>query len=169
MLTSKKSASKSAFTFTEVLISSAILAIVFSMLFNWLYMQRQYQRRLTSLSFAQQEIRRANWEIIQELQIARSLIWPRTEIEDAIISDSKILFKNFEGDIVCYYFVEEGGEIRRCLIPNGPGAVTADSKPVATGLDRVAFTTYQFDVKIASIYMASSGAFGIESVSLLNE
>lgn len=169
MLTSKKPSAKLAFTFIEVLISSAILAIVFSMLFNWLYMQRQYQRRLTSLGIAQQEIRKANWQIIQELQIARSLIWPHTETQDAIISDSKILFKNFEGEIVCYYYVEEDGEIRRCLIPNGPGAVITDTKPVATGLDRVAFTTYQFDVKVASIYMASNGAFGIESVSLLNE
>jgi hypothetical protein len=138
------------------------------MVAHWFYMQRRYQQRIFAISDAQQNIRQTTWNMIQELRTARMIISPRLNADKSIKSDNKVVFKNFAGDIVCYYFVEESSEIRRCLVPNGPGAPEA-GQPIGKGFSRVAFTAHDQGNRLIGIFLDAGNTFGIESVYLLNE
>jgi hypothetical protein len=132
-------------------------------------MQRNYQQRVVQISEAQQNIRKASWQMVQELRTARIILWPRVNIDDTIHSDTKVIFKNFRGDIVCYYFDSETEQIKRCLIPNGPGSPVIDRKIVGEGFSRVYFTAHDVSHHLLGIFMQNNQSFGLESVYLLNE
>lgn len=158
-----------AFTMVEIMVGATILAIIGGMVAHWFVMQRRYQTRILALSDAQQNIRQASWNMIQELRTARNLIYPRLNPDKSIKSSTKTVFKNFSGDIICYYFQEDAGEIRRCVIPNDSGPPQVDSKPVGKGIDKVYFTAHDIGNRLLGIYLESGTTVGLESVYLLNE
>ena len=157
------------FTMVEIMVGAAILAIIGGMVAHWFVMQRRYQARILAISDAQQNIRQASWNMIQELRTARNLIYPRLNADKSIKSDTKTVFKNFSGDIVCYYHFPDTHEIRRCLVPNDGGTPIIDVKPIATGIDKVAFTAHDIGNRLLGIYLESGNTVGLESVYLVNE
>ncbi len=153
----------------EIIIGASILAIIGGMVAHWFAMQHRYQQKIFAISDAQQSIRQATWNMIQELRTARTIISPRLNTDKSIKSDTKVVFKNFSGDIVSFYFVPESGEIRRCLIPNGPGAPTVSPAPIGKGFSQVVFTAHDESNHLIGIFLEANGTFGLESVYLLNE
>lgn len=165
----KRNRKPEGFTLAEILIGSAVLAIICGMVGHWFFMQRRYQQRIFAISDAQQSIRQATWNMIQELRTARIIIHPRLNPDKSIKSDTKVIFKNFAGDVVSFYFVPESGEIRRCLIPNGPGAPTVAPAAIGKGFTQVAFTAHDYSNSLIGIFFEANGTFGLESIYLLNE
>jgi prepilin-type N-terminal cleavage/methylation domain-containing protein len=157
------------FTLIEVLIATSVVVLIGVVVGNWFFMQRKFQKRIVSLAEAQENIRRANWRMIQELKTSRTIIYPRINEDKSIRSDSKVVFKNFNGDIVCYYHENETGNIRRCLIPNGTGSPQLTKAPIGKNFDRVIFTAQDDSNKLVGIFLEYKNTFGIESVFLLNE
>lgn len=162
---------KDAFTFVELMVAMAVFAIVFGVFANWFWSHTQYRRTLTDLSHGQQSIRRACWLMIQETQTARSLIWPRADNNDhtSLKSDTVMVIVNFKGEIVSYYYSEDNSEIRRVVISSDANSNVEPYSVIGTEIDRVLFTSYGFNVRCLGIFVQSRGAFGIESVYLLNE
>lgn len=156
-------------TLVEIMVGSAILAFIGGIVGHWFFMQRQYQRRIFEISDAQQAIRQASWAMMQELRTARSVLFPRINADKSLRSDSKVIFKSFSGDVICYYFVEREHEIRRCKIPNGPGAPEIDTDPIAKDVAQILFTSSDDGNRLIDIFMEVKGSFGLESVYLMNE
>ena len=96
----KHNRKRAAFTMVEIMVGATILAVIGGMVAHWFVMQRQYQSRILAISDAQQNIRQASWNMIQELRTARNLFYPRLNADKSIRSDTKAIFKNFAGDIV---------------------------------------------------------------------
>lgn len=165
----KKDRNTAGFTMVEILVGSTILAIICGMVAHWFFMQRRYQERVLAISESQQSIRQASWNLIQELRTGRNIISPRLNVDKSIKSDTKLVFKNFSGEIVCYYHDSVTSEIRRCLIPNGPGAPIINPVAIAKGIDKVIFTAHDVGNRLVGIYFESAGSVGLESVYLLNE
>ncbi len=153
----------------EIIVGAAIIAVIGGLVAHWFVMQRRYQQRVTSMSDGQQSIRQATWNMIQELRTARTIISPRVNGDDSIKSDEKVVFKNFAGDIVCFYLDSDIREIKRCLIPNGPDQPLVSPAPIARGIDRVVFTAHDPSNKLLAIYLEADGSFGLESIYALNE
>lgn len=120
-------------------------------------------------SDAQQRIRRASWKMIREIRMARTILSPRLNPDNSICSDDKIFFKNYRGDIICYFHNANDRTIKRCTIPNGPGAPVVDKALLADGIDMAAFTAYDSGNRLIGIFLDADGTFGLESVYLLNE
>ena len=156
-------------TLVEIMVASAIIAFIGGIVGHWFFIQRQYQSQIFSISDAQQTIRQVSWSMMQELRTARSIILPRTNPDKSLHSDSKVIFKSFSGDIICYYYVASEKELRRCKIPNGPGAPVIDDEPVGRKLDKITFTGNDIGNRLIDIYMEVDGTFGLESVYLMNE
>ncbi len=157
------------FTLIEIMVGTAIIVAIGIVVGNWFFMQRSYQKRIVAMSDGQQNIRQACWKMLQELQVARTIIAPRLNSDKSIKSDSKIVFKGFNGDIVSYYFVEDSKELRRCVIPNGPGQPIIDATPIGKGLDNVVFTNHHQGNKLVGIFLESKGTFGLESAYMVND
>lgn len=153
----------------EIMVGATILAFIGGMVAHWFVMQRQYQAKILAISETQQNVRQASWNMIQELRTARNLIYPRLNADRSIRSDTKTVFKNFAGDIVCYYHHPGSSQIRRCLIPNGAGAPAIDVKPIGNGIDKIVFTAHDIGNRLIGIYIESGATVGLESVYLLNE
>lgn len=168
-LHSSKKSRQRGFTLVEIVIAATVIALIGGIVARWFFMQRAYQQKILEKSDAQQRIRQACWKMIQELRTARTILSPKVNPDNSIHSDDKLFFKNFSGDIVCYYFVEKEKEIRRCVVPNGPGAPIEDKNPIGRGFDKVAFTAQDLGNRLIGIYLESDGTFGLESVYLLNE
>lgn len=165
----KKKRKTYGFTLVELIVGLCIFSLIGGIVGHWFFMQRAYQQKILEKSDAQQRIRRSCWKMIQELRTARTILSPRVNPDKSIRSDDKIFFKNFSGDIVCFYFVPKENLIRRCLIPNGPGSPVVDKNPIGEGFSQVAFTAQDIGNRLVGIYLEGNGAFGLESVYLMNE
>lgn len=165
----KRLKNRKALTLPEILIGTTILAFIGGIVAHWFVMQRQYQQRIFAISDSQQTIRQASWRMMQEIRIGRSILFPRINSDKSLNSSDKLVFKGFNGDIVCFYHVKETGEIRRCIIPNGPGSPQIDPDPVAAGVRQVAFTARDEGNRLVDIFFDVNGSFGLESVFLMNE
>ena len=165
----KTKSRKSGITLVEIMVASAILAFIGGIVGHWFFLQREYQGRIFAISDAQQTIRQASWSMMQELRTARSVLFPRINADKSIKSDSKVVFKSFAGDIICYYYVASAKELRRCTVPNGPGSPEIDKEPVARNIDQIIFTASDDGNRLIDIFMEVNGTFGLESVYLMNE
>ncbi|HEY9072308.1 MAG TPA: prepilin-type N-terminal cleavage/methylation domain-containing protein [Candidatus Ozemobacteraceae bacterium] len=159
---------RSGVTLVELLIGTAILAVILGIVSRWFFMQREYQQRLSHISAIQEDFRRASWNMIQELQMARVVIWPRINADKSLHSDTKVVFKDFNGQIISYYHVPATGEIRRCIIPNGPGGVVINPRPVGEGIASASFTASSFDNRLISFHLSTGGVHTLDAVYLLN-
>lgn len=165
----KTESKKTGVTLVEILVASAILAFIGGIVGHWFFLQREYQGRIFAISDSQQTIRQASWAMMQELRTARSVLLPRINSDKSIRSDSKVVFKNFAGDIICFYYVASAKELRRCKVPNGPGTPSIDNEPVASNIDQITFTASDDGNRLIDIFMEVNGTFGLESVYLMNE
>jgi hypothetical protein len=150
------------------MIGIALLSIITGFFGYWFMMQRQYQERITRISDVQEKLRRASWDMIQELQTSRSILWPRLNADKSIHTDSKMVFKDMQGNFVAYYHVPATRELRRCVIPNGPGSVELDGVPIAAGIASVSFTAGDFCNRLISFHLSSEGVHTLDAVYLLN-
>ncbi|MEW6710747.1 MAG: type II secretion system protein [Candidatus Riflebacteria bacterium] len=157
------------FTLTEIIVGTMLITIIGSIVGHWFFMQRSYQQMILKKSDAQQRIRRACWKMVQELKTARTILSPRLNSDKSIRSEDKVFFKNFAGDIVCFYHNQKEKKIFRCLIPNGPGAPVVEKIPVGDNISQAAFTAQDPGNRLLSIFISTDGAFGLESVYLMNE
>jgi prepilin-type N-terminal cleavage/methylation domain-containing protein len=156
-------------TLVEIMVASAILAFIGGVVGHWFFLQREYQGRIFAITDAQQTIRKASWQMIQELRTARNVVFPRINSDKSLRSDSKVVFKNFSGDIISFYYDESEREIRRCRVPNGPGVAEIDKEPIATNVDQIIFTASDDGNRLIDIFMSINGTYGLESVYLMNE
>ncbi|HNV68609.1 MAG TPA: prepilin-type N-terminal cleavage/methylation domain-containing protein [Candidatus Ozemobacteraceae bacterium] len=158
------------FTLTEIIIGMAILIIIFSIVMRWFLMQRGYQQRITQIADTQDRFRLAVWNMVQELQTGRVIIWPRLNSDKSIRSDTKVVFKNMLGEIVTFYHIPEALEIRRCVIPPQPGLTPQlDERVVGTGIASVSFTARDIGNRLIDIHLQASGVHTLDAVYLLNE
>ena len=166
---------RKALTLIEVTIAVAILSVVGTMVAHWFTLNSQYQKRVTELSDRDNVIRTILWDMHKDLRSARTILYPRrtkmtSDTLKNLVSDSKIVFRNFDGDIVTYYFNENTKEIVRevIYIPT-PGAPSNESKVIGKDIDCVIFTNRNELNNLVGIYMESGPAVQIDSVYLMNE
>lgn len=155
-------------TLMEIIIGSVILSMIFSIVARWFFLQRNYSQRVTQISETQENFRRASWTMIKEMQKGRLVIWPTINADKSLHSDSKVVFKNFSGQFVSFYHDPGKGEIRRCVIPNGPGVPQEDPKPLAVGIASVSFTASDVESRYIAIHLSANGAHALDGVYLLN-
>ena len=159
----------SGFTLVELVISIAVLSLIGVMLSYWITTQNKYSAKITSAANGQQVLAIANWKMANELKLSRTILYPRMNKDGSIHSDSKVVFKNITGEIICYYLDQNTKDLRRVFIGNQHSTPKIDSKPLAQGIDELIFTCSSLDNKLLDIYIKSGDAFGIESIYLLNE
>lgn len=166
---------KKAITLVEITIAVAILGIVGAMVGHWFTLNNQYQKRVTALNDSDNIIRKTIWEMHKDLKSARTILYPRrtTITSDTlknIISDTKIVFRNFDGDIVSYYYKEDTKEIIRevTYIPTAL-APSNESSVIGKNIDCVVFTNRNELNNLVGIYMESGQAVQMDSVYLMND
>ena len=166
---------RKAFTLIEVTIAVAILSVVGTMVAHWFTLNNQYQKRVTELSEKDNIIRSILWDMHKDLKIARTVLYPRrtTITSDTLknmVSDNKLVFRNFDGDIITYYFNEKKKEIvREVIYLPTPNAPANESKVLGKDIDCVIFTNRNELNNLVGIYIESGPAVQIDSVYLMNE
>ncbi len=163
------------FSLVEVTIAVAILSVVGTMVAHWFTLNSQYQKRVTELNEKDNVIRTILWEMHKDLKIARNVLYPRrtsltSDTLKNLVSDSKLVFRNFDGDIVIYYFDEKTKEIIKEIIyiPT-PGAPKNEKRVIGKDIDCVIFTNRNELNNLVGIYMEAGPAVQIDSVYLMNE
>ena len=146
-----------------------MFAIIMGIVASWFFTQKQQQDRFLRITNSQDRMQQAIWRVIQELKTGRQIIWPQANADQSPRTDSRIVFKTFRGDIAAYYYVPGAREIRRCLIPNGPGSPIVDTTPVGYEIDGASFTTMGVDNKLVSINLSSDQLHFVDAVRLVNE
>ena len=166
---------KKAFTLVEVMIAVAILSMVGALVAHWFTMHTQYQKRVTELNDSDNIIRNILWDMHKDLKTARTILYPRRTTVDSftlknLISDNKLIFRNFDGDIVTYYHNTVSKDIIRevIYIPT-PNAPTNESKIIGRNIDCLIFTNRNELNNLVGIYMEAGPAVQIDSVYLMNE
>jgi len=166
---------RKAFSLVEVTIAVAILSVVGTVVAHWFTLNNQYQKRVTELSEKDNKIRAIIWEMHKDLKIARTVLYPRrttvtSETLKNLVSDSKLIFRNFDGDIVTYYYDEKTKEIIKEIIyiPTA-NAPRNEKKVIGKDIDSVIFTNRNELNNLVGIYMESGPAVQIDSVYLMNE
>ena len=166
---------RKALTLVEVTIAVAILSVVGVMVAHWFTLNSQYQNRVTKLNEADNNIRSILWDLHKDLKIARTILYPRrtsvtSDTLKNLSSDDKLVFRNFDGDIITYHYNEKTKELMRDVIyiptPNAP---SNESKVVGKNIDCVIFTNRNELNNLVGIYMESGPAVQIDSVYLMNE
>ena len=162
---------RKAITLVELLIAISLLGIVGTLVSRWMSMNFQYRKRLTLQNDCDNNIRSAIWEMHKDLKTAKTILYPRRNSGgNKLISNSKIVFKNFQGDIICFYFNNETKEIIRelyHLIPNGDEPDKVHSI-IGKGFDCVVFTNRNDLNNLVGIYLEQGPSIQIDSVFLMN-
>ena len=166
---------RKAFSLVEVTIAVAILGVVGAIVAHWFTLNNQYQKRVTELSDKDNVIRTILWEMHKDLKIARDVLYPRrtsltSDTLKNLVSDSKLVFRNFDGDIITYHYDEKKKQIIKevIYIPT-PGAPSNEKKVIGKDIDCVIFTNRNELNNLVGIYMESGPAVQIDSVYLMNE
>ncbi|MBF0407103.1 MAG: type II secretion system protein [Candidatus Riflebacteria bacterium] len=160
---------KSAFSFVEMLVGAGILTIILGIVATWFYTQKQMQNRITRIVEIRENTRLAFSRMLNELRFSRQIIWPVVNSDHSPKSDSVMIFKNFKGNIICYYHDEVKKEIRRCMIPYDTGDPYISPKPVGVQIASASFTAIGDDQKLVSIYLSTDGVHQIDAVRLEND
>ncbi len=169
LLATKNKKKKLGFTFVEMMIAVSILGILFSIMGYWFTIQRKSQTRITANLIGQQNVMLASLRMVTEMRTSRTIVYPCKNEDDSIRSDTKIVFKTNSGDFVCYYHDKDRAEIKRCLIPNGPGATVIDDRPLARGIDEVYFTARGDENRLIDVLLRSQDTYGMETIYLIND
>ncbi len=159
----------SGFTFVEILVAAGLLTIIAVIVGHWFFSQRQFQDRITRLNDIQENLRQATFNMAKEIKIGRQIIWPRVNPDNSPRTDNVLVFKNFRGAIVAFFHRPGAREVRRCVIPNGPGSPVEDSAPLGDGVASLTFTAMGPDNKLVSLHLTTEGVHHIDAVRLVNE
>ena len=157
------------FSFVELLMGAFVLVLVFGFLGIWFHSNRRSQTSISEVSRTQELFRSAMWKMIAELKTGRIVIWPQVNSDKSPRTDSVLVFKNFRGEFVSFYFIPQTQEVRRCVIPNGVGAAVEDPAPIVQGLASATFTVMGVDNKLVSINLSGRNMQQIDAVRLVNE
>lgn len=160
---------KSGFTLVELAVAIAILGMIFAMVLYWFSYQRKLQEKMTSSVVGFQNITIANWKMTKELKFARNIVYPRINTDESIHSANKVVFKDFSGDLVCFYLDSNSKEIKRYYIGNKNVEGTIDSATIAHGIDEVYFTNVSPENRLIDIYIKSGNSYALETVYLMND
>ena len=174
-LFSVKTRKKAAITLIEVLISMSVLGIIGGIVGKWFYSNSQYQKRLNAQTEFDNVIRKALWEMHKDLKAGRSILYPRIKKVSSydvnnMTTDNKLVFKNFDGDIITYYFKEDTKELIRHKIY----MPTEDRDPdeirtIAKGFDNILFTNRNEMNNLVGIYVEYGPSIVMDSVFLMND
>ena len=166
---------KKAYTIIEVTIAIAIVSIVGAIVAQWFTMNNQYQKRVTALNDADNNIRTILWEMHRDLKTARTILYPRRTTVTSftlsnLVSDSKLVFRNFDGDIVSYHHNIDSKEIiKQILYIPTTNAPSNETKVIGRNIDCLVFTNRNELNNLVGIYMEAGPAVQVDSVYLMNE
>ncbi len=166
---------RKAFTLLEMIIAFSIICFVGTIVVRWFIMNRQYQKRVTELYDGDTIIRNAIWEIHKDLKTSRTVIYPRAlrafaNDEFNMSSDSKLVVKNFEGDIVSYFYKRDTKELVRVIshVPTDD-APQDKTRVIAKNLNSVVFTNKNLLNNCVNIYMECGPSVLMDAVFLMND
>lgn len=162
-------------TLVEVMIAMAIFGLVGALVGHWFTSNTKYHKRLTEQNDADDRIRTSLWKMHQDLKTGRTIIYPRLETLSTkpgknIISDNKVVFRNFDGDIITYYLDTEKRQVIRHVVYIPTADAPSNEKSViGDGIDLVVFTNRNELNNTLGIYMESGPSCVIDSVFMMNE
>ncbi len=162
---------KRAFTLVEIMITLTIIGVVGGLVARWFVLNRQYQKRLTELSDGEDNLRKITWTLHQDLKTARTILYPRRQDgSEGIISDTRLVIRNFDGDLVSYFFKSDSKELVRVTsyIPTGDAKEQKD-ETIGNKLDSVVFTNRNNLNNLVGFYLESGPAMTLDSVFMMNE
>ena len=166
---------KKAVTLIEILITMSLLGIIGSIIGRWLWMNSQYQKRMNRLTDCDNAIRSALWEMHRDLKAGRSILYPRikkvtsSDINN-MTSDDKLVFRNFEGDIITYYYQAETKElIRHKIYMPTENRPDDEKKTIAKGFDNIVFTNRNEMNNLVGIYIEYGPSVLMDSVFMMND
>lgn len=158
-----------AFTFVEMLVGVTLFVILGGMVIHWFSSQQRYQEQIMRISRIQQDMRVAIWKVVEEMKTARRVVWPNINADGSPRTDTRLVFKSFKGEIIAIYHRESDGTIRRCVIPNGPGAPVEDPHPIGRDIASATFTVMGKDNRLVSIHLQQQGVHYLDAVRLVND
>lgn len=160
-------------TLLELMIAISILGTIIGMVSRWFYINNNYQKRLTKQTDSDNTIRKVLWEMHKDLRVARSILYPRKfdKSKIDICSDNRVVVRNFEGDIISYYYDKETKELTRQLtcIQTGANIPENSSRVIGKDIDSIVFTNRNVFNNQLSIYIESGPSVMIDSVFLMND
>ena len=166
---------RKAITFVELMIAVAILGIVLTIVTRWFTVNSQYQRRITRQNECDNLIRQVVWEMHKDIKMSRTILYPRiakitnNDLND-MTSDSKLVFRNFDGDIVSFYYNSDSKEIIRQVLHIPTGDAPPDEiKVIGKGLDNVVFTNRNEMNNLVGIYIEAGPSLLMDTVYMMNE
>lgn len=162
---------RKAFTLVEVLITVTIIGVVGGIVAHWFTMNSKYQKRITEISDAEDRIRKAIWVLHEDVKTARSILYPRTDNSNSpLISDTRVVIRNFDGDLFLYYFDTKSKQLKKITqyIPT-TDAPSSKTEIIGTGIDKVIFTNRNEMNNLLGIYIESGEATILDSIYLMNE
>ncbi len=170
---------RKAFTFVEVMITTIILGVIITMVSRAFIHNTRYQQRITLQSDGDNTIRTILWNLHKELKVSRNIIYPRLEFInlqtekklDNMISDTKLVVRNFDGDIVSYVYRTETRELVKHVsrLPVDGLNKKNETKVIGKNIDVVVFTNRNEMNNLVGIYIESGPAMMLDSVYLMNE
>ncbi len=166
---------KTAITLIEILIAMSLLGIIGGLVARFFWTNSQYQKRLNVQTDCDNAIRNALWEMHKDLKASRAILYPRnnkvfkSDINN-MVSDNKLVIRNFDGDIVTYYYQEETKELIRHKIYMPTENRPADEKKtIAKGFDNIVFTNRNEMNNLVGIYIEYGPSVLMDSVFLMND
>ncbi|NLM18195.1 MAG: type II secretion system protein [Candidatus Riflebacteria bacterium] len=170
----------SAFTMIELMIALTLSTFVFLAFGTWIHFNSRQQKKVTALSAAQQTMGFAAAHMQTELQTARDILHPDPLAmpssdpdapEQTCFTSNVLIFRNFTGDIIFYYYDKGTRTLKRHVIAFSSGiSSTANIKKtiLAKDIDKVLFTILIDKPSFVKIYMESNGYPLLDSAYLLN-
>lgn len=170
---------KKGFTLFETMITTAIIAVVMGVVFQIVSSNAKYQKRITRQSDGDNQIRSIIWSIYRELSVSRTILYPRLTFTNKhtqksfnnMISDSKIVVRNFDGNIVSYFYRKDTKEVLKSTsyIPVNGEPPISETKVIGKNIDICLFTNRNEANNLVGIYMESGPSIILDSVYLSNE
>lgn len=175
MLTLFQGKSRKAFTLLEIMIAMTVLATLGALISHWFTLNTKHQRRLTQQSDSDNKLRKIVWTMHQDIKTSRTILYPRCEnitnnIKSRVISDSKLVIRNFDGDLISYHFDQEKKELSRELIYLPTGYHPSNEvKVIGKDLSTVVFTNRNELNNLVGIYIEDENSVLLDSVYMMNE
>lgn len=176
MLLLLKNNKRKAMTLLETIIAMSILATIGTIVFRWFQLNSQYNKRITKQFDCDGYIRNALWEIHKELKTSHTILYPRVSVinndrNKNIISDTKLIFRNFQGDIGYYYYDKNNKQLIKeiiSIIPYDDPPPSYSKRVIGKNLDRVIFTNKTLTNNLVGVYIESGPSVQMDSVYLMN-
>lgn len=162
-------------TLVEIMIAMSIFCVVGTMVASWFNSNAKYNKRLTEQNDGDDRLRKCLWTMHQDFKTARTILYPTLskvseDPKENIISDSKIVVRNFDGDVIAYNLDAKNKTIiRTALYMPAGNPPENETKVIAEKIDTVVFTNRNEMNNTVGIYMESGSSCILDSVFLMNE